>query len=363
MERVRESWSVILIFAFLVVGAAYIRTIDAALGNFIGIVAAIVAAVVLLGPVARPVTQPIWSRFTRKQREGITGYLFAAPWIIGFLVFTAGPMLFSLYASFCQYNIVSNPIWKGWNYNYGFILAHDATFVVALKNTFWYVLVKTPAIIIVSLIAALLMNQRVPGVRIFRTIYYMPTVVTGVAAIFLWVWVLNPRGLVNNGLSIFGIQGPLWFFDPSWTKPALVVMSLWYLGSPMLILLAGLNGVPKSLYEAAEVEGAGVLRKFWNITIPMLSPTLFFIILTNVISAFQVFNSAYVISTAGGVSNAQNPGDPAQSLLFYEVYMYTKFRSLDMGYACALAWIVFVIIIVITGIQLYLSRRWVYYES
>jgi multiple sugar transport system permease protein len=139
-------------------------------------------------------------------------------------------------------------------------------------------------------------------------------------------------------------------------------MSLWYLGSPMLILLAGLNGIPKTLYEAAEVEGAGLLRKFWNITIPMLSPTLFFIILTNVISAFQVFNSAFVVSTAGGGGNT-NPGDPQQSLLFYEVYMYTKFRVLDMGYASALAWIVFVIIMIITGIQLYLSRRWVYYEA
>jgi multiple sugar transport system permease protein len=357
----RDNWSAVVFAAMLIAGAAYIHTIDPALGGFLWAVTALVVGGVVLGPVAREATRPIWSHLKRKHREALVGYMFAAPFIIGFLVFTAGPMLFSLYASFCKFDIVNPPIWKGWNYNYGFILQHDPTFIVALKNTLWYVIFKTPAIIIVSLIFALLMNQRVPGIRIFRTIYYMPTVITGVAAIFLWVWVLNPRGLLNTGLSKIGIQGPLWFYDPSWTKPALVIMSLWYLGAPMLILLAGLNGVPKSLYEAAEVEGAGVLRKFWNITLPMLSPTLFFIILTNVISAFQIFNSAFVISTASGVGT--NPGDPDQSLMFYEVYMYIKFRVLDMGYACALAWIIFVIIMIITGIQLYLSRRWVYYES
>jgi multiple sugar transport system permease protein len=173
--------------------------------------------------------------------------------------------------------------------------------------------------------------------------------------------VLNPTGILNRALGLFHIYQPLWFFDPGWTKPGLVVMSVWYIGSPMLILLAGLNGIPKQLYEAADVEGAGVLRKFWSITLPMLSPTLFFIILTNIIGAFQVFNSAFVISTSSGVGTA--PGDPQQSLLFYEVYMYTKFKALDMGYACALAWILFVIIMAITAIQLYLSRRWVYYES
>jgi len=361
MARVRDSWSAILVFALLVGGASYIHTIEPALGTFLWVVAAVVGGGVLLQPMAREATRPLWSRLKRTKREAITGYLFAAPWIFGFLVFTLGPMLFSLYASFCKYDIVNAPVWKGWNFNYGFIFMHDPQFIISLKNTFWYVLVKTPAIIIVSLLAALLMNQRVPGVRVFRTIYYMPTVITGVAAIFLWVWVLSPRGILNHGLSLLGIQGPLWFFDPSWTKPGLVIMSLWYLGSPMLILLAGLNGIPKSLYEAAEVEGAGILRKFRSITIPMLSPTLFFIILTNIIGAFQVFNSAYVISTSSGAGS--NPGDPDQSLLFYEVYMYVKFRVLDMGYACALAWIIFVIILIITGIQLYLSQRWVYYES
>jgi multiple sugar transport system permease protein len=250
---------------------------------------------------------------------------------------------------------------------------HDNFFPVALYNTFWYVIVKTPVVIAASLLLALLMNQKVPGIKFFRTIFYMPTVITGVAAIFLWVWVLWPTGLLNRGLAPIQnfahwasggrvqAQSILWFFDPHWTKPAMVIMSLWYIGAGALILLASLNGIPQSLYEAADVEGAGPLRKFWSITIPMLSPTLFFLILTNIIGAFQVFNSAYVISTAAGVGT--NPGDPNQSLLFYEVYMYTKFIALNMGYACALAWFMFVIIMIVTGIQLYLSRRWVYYEG
>ncbi|MGI8968259.1 MAG: carbohydrate ABC transporter permease [Chloroflexota bacterium] len=361
MERVRGNWSAMLVGAFLIGGAAYIHTIDASLGTFLGVVAAIVVGGVILHPIAGEATRPLWSRLRRRRREALTGYLFAAPWIIGFLVFTLGPMLWSLYTSFCKYDIINTPVWKGWNYNYGFILHDDPDFRVALQNTLYYVIVKTPAVVIAALVLAILMNQRVPGIRVFRTIYYLPTVITGVAAIFLWVWVLNPNGILNHALGFFHIYQPLWFFDPKWTKPGLILMGMWYLGSPMLIVLAGLNGISRTLYEAAEVEGAGLLRKFWHITLPMLSPTLFFIILTSIIGAFQVFNSAFVISTSSGVGSG--PGDPHQSLLFYEVYLYTKFKVLEMGYASALAWIIFVIIMVITAIQLYLSKRWVYYES
>jgi multiple sugar transport system permease protein len=361
VERVRDNMSGLLMVALLVAGALYVRSIEPALGTFLGVVAAGAIVLAVGAPLVRPITGPLWVRLKRPQREAITGYLFASPWMIGFLVFTLGPMLFSLYCSFCKYDIVNTPIWKGWNYNYGFILHQDPKFPVALKNTFWYVIVKTPVLVSFALVFAALMNTNVPGIRYFRTIYYMPTVITGVAAIFLWVWVLNPNGILNHGLAFLHIYQPLWFYDPKYTKPGLVVMGLWYLGSPMLVLLAGLNGIPRSLYEAADVEGAGPIRKFWNITLPMLSPTLFFIVLTNIIGAFQVFNSAFVISTSSGVGH--DPGDPQQSLLFYEVYMYTYFKSLDMGYACALAWILFVIIMVITVIQLYLSKKWVYYES
>lgn len=297
---------------------------------------------------------------TPKRQEAMTGYLFASPFIIGFLGLTFGPMLFSLYTSFTEYNITTAPKWIGVD-NYSYILRDDDRFRTSLGNTTFYVLLKTPLIILISLLLALLMRVEVPGRRVFRTIYYLPTVLTGVSSIFLFIWVLSPTGLLNSGLSTVGIRGPNWFFDPGWTKPGLVVMSIWTIGTPLLIMLAGLNGIPRDLYEAAEIDGAGVLRKFWNITIPMLSPTLFFLVVTNIIFAFQVFNSAYVISTTVG---SRSPGDPAQSLLFYEVYLYLRaFRDLQMGFASALAWILFVIIMIVTAIQLWLSKRWVYYET
>ena len=298
---------------------------------------------------------------TPKRQEAITGYLFALPFIFGFLALTVGPMLFSLYASFSDYNITSAPEWIGID-NYDYIITDDDRFRTSLGNTIYYVLLKTPIIIGVSLALALLMRVNVPGRSVFRTIYYLPSVLTGVSAIFLFIWVLSPRGILNQGLGGIGVEGPNWFFDPQWTKPGLVVMALWTVGSPVLIMLAGLNNIPRDLYEAADIDGAGPWSKFTRITIPMLSPTLFFLIVTNIIFAFQVFNSAYVISTTVGATKA--PGEPAQSLLFYEVYLYLRaFRDLDMGFASALGWILFFIIMIVTGVQLWLSKRWVYYES
>jgi multiple sugar transport system permease protein len=375
------STAVFIILFLVFAGAALVvYPVEAALGTFYRILAAISLVLLLVSVLSHLLrsTGSTWS-YQRlpmfrslKWREAMTGYMFVLPWIVGFLAFSLLPMALSLYASFSHYDIVHFPKWEGL-FNYQYMLQSDDTFRVSLYNTFWYVIVKTPVVIVASLLLALLMAQQVPGIKFFRTIFYMPTVITGVAAIFLWVWVLWPTGLLNHGLApvqqfvqwaTFGhVQSKeiLWFFDPSWTKPALVIMGLWYIGGGALILLAGLTGIPRSLYEAADVEGAGPFRKFFSITLPMLSPTLFFILLTNIIGGFQVFNSAYVISTSAGVGT--NPGDPGQSLLFYEVYLYTQFKNLNMGYACALAWFLFVIIMIITAIQLYLSRRWVYYET
>jgi multiple sugar transport system permease protein len=299
------------------------------------------------------------------RREALTGYLFALPWIFGFLTLLLGPMLFALYASFTRYNVVSDPQWIGLN-NYAFIFTQDERFRIALTNQLYYVAVKTPVVIVAALLLAMLLNVDVPGQRLFRTIVYMPTIVSGVAMVYLWVWVMNPEGLLNRGLDLVGIRGPNWFYDPAWTKNGLVVMQLWVLGNSVLLLLAGLKGIPRHLYEAAEIDGAGAWSKFWNVTVPMLSPTLFYVIVTSIIFAFQAFDHPYVISSivGGQGGSVGNPGDPAQSLLFYEIYLFLRaFRDLEMGFASALAWILFVIIMAFTAIQFWISRRWVHYEA
>lgn len=357
VARYSASLAVIVGLALL---AVVMGQADQGLQRFLWIVTGAVVVLTLYSILIWPFLRPWWDRMSLKQHEAIVGWLFVAPWVVGFLAFGLGPMVFSLFVSFTKYNIIGTPHWIGLQ-NYQFIFQHDPQFPVSLYNTIWLVVVKTPFVMVGSLVLALLLNQKIPGQRLFRTIYYMPVVVTGVAAIFLWVWVLYPRGILNQALAFLHLPTPLWFFDPSWTKPAMVVMGMWYIGGGMLLLLAALTGIPKHLYEAADVEGAGPWRKFRSITIPMLSPTLFYMLLTNIIGGFQVFNSAYVISTSSGVGT--NPGDPQQSLLFYELVIFEHFRDFDMGYASALAWILFVIILAITLLQLWLGKKWVYYEG
>lgn len=303
---------------------------------------------------------------TLKTQEAITGWLFASPWIIGFLLFTVGPMLFSAYVSFTQYNIIKTPEWIGLN-NYEAIFK-DRFFWKSLENTFWLVGVKVPFVMITSLGIAMLLNMKVPGERAFRTIIYLPNVLSGVAAIFLWQWILAPDGLLNNALRGVGIKGPAWFADPNWTKPGLVVMGMWWIGGNVLIYLASLKGIPQSLYEAAEIDGATGWKKFRYITLPLLSPTIFFEIITTIIGTFQIFTTVYIIASSRGADVGL--GGPSQSLLFYVLYLYNRAfgkvgtsRGLQMGYAAALAWILFIIIMSITMIQIWLSKRWVYYEG
>jgi multiple sugar transport system permease protein len=294
---------------------------------------------------------------TPKRREAITGYLFALPFIVGFLGLTVGPMLFTLYASFSDYNITSSPKWIGLD-NYSYILTDDDRFRKSLGNTIYYVALKSPLVILVSLVIAMVMRVEVPGRRVFRTIYYLPSVLTGVSAIFLWIWVLSPRGILNQGLDTIGLTSPNWFFDPAWSKPGLVVMALWTIGQPIVILLAGLNGIPRDLYEAASIDGAGPWSKFWKITIPMLSPTLFFLLINTIVDALLVFGQVYVISAGG------NSGGPANSLLFYMYYLYRKgFVDGELGYAAALSWILTLVGILIVWAVFRLEKRFVFYEA
>jgi multiple sugar transport system permease protein len=296
-------------------------------------------------------------------REEITGWLFVSPWIIGFLLFTAGPMLFSLYTSFTQYNLLRAPEWIGAE-NYVNIFADDPFFWRALGNTFWMVLVKIPIVTVFSIGIALLLNLDLPGEKGFRTIIYLPNVLSGIAAIFLWQWILSPNGLFNSFLGLFGIDGPAWFVDPTWTKPGMVVMGMWWIGGNIIIYLAALKGIPNELYEAAAIDGAQRLTTFRYITLPLLTPAIFFQVVTGIIGTFQIFTTAYILS---GKDVAL--GGPGQSMLFYVLYLYNRAfgkigrGGLQMGYASALAWILFVIILIITLLQLRLARRWVYYES
>jgi multiple sugar transport system permease protein len=288
------------------------------------------------------------------RREAILGYVFISPWLIGFFLWTLGPMVSSLALSFTEYAIVAPPEFVGFR-NFAKIFTDDPSFWDALRVTLTYAFVSVPVGIALSLGIALLMNQPVPGIRIWRTIYYLPAVVSGVAVAMLWIWVFHSQfGILNLLLRGVGIQGPAWLGDPGWALWALVLMSFWSVGSGMIVKLAGLQGIPSELYEAASIDGAGSWHKFWKITLPMITPVLFFNLVMGVIATFQYFTNAYVM-TGGG---------PGRATLFYNLYLYQNaFQYFKMGYASALAWILFLIILAFTLVIFRSSPYWVYYEG
>jgi len=291
---------------------------------------------------------------TLKGREALTFYLFLMPWLLGFLAFTIGPIIASAVLSFAQYDIVTPPRFIGVE-NYQELFLDDRLFRVSLYNTGYYVIFFIPLQIALSLALALLLNLQVWGIPIYRTLFYIPSIVPAVANSILWIWIFQPQwGLLNYALSVFGIEGPLWLSSVEWSKPSLIIMSLWGSGGAMIIFLAGLQGIPQHLYEAAELDGATRLRRFVHITIPMLTPTIFFVLVLGVIGSFQVFTQAYIMTRGG----------PVDSTLFYVYALFNEaFRYMRMGYASAMAWILFGIVLVLTLLQLRLSRVWVYYES
>jgi multiple sugar transport system permease protein len=297
-------------------------------------------------------------KMTRSQKiENIKGYAFISPYIIGFLCFTAIPLIFSFFSSFTYYNITAVQKWYGMS-NFIKLFTEDPYFWKSLYNTAWYVVVSVPIAIIVAMVLALLMNMNnIKGLRFFRTVYYLPSVLSGVAVFLLWQWVLDPNaGLLNNFLAIFNITGPAWLYDAQWTKPALVLMKVWGVGGSTVILLSALQSVPQELYEASAIDGATGMKKFFKITLPMISPTLFFVMVTGISGAFQVFDSAYIM--------ANGTGGPNNSLLFYNLYLFnTAMADQQMGKASAMAWILFVIIMLFTVVQMIGSRKWVYYEG
>ncbi|MBS4220888.1 sugar ABC transporter permease [Bacillus sp. FJAT-49711] len=292
-----------------------------------------------------------------EKRETIQGYIFIAPWIIGFLFLTGGPILFSLYGSFTNYDVTSRMDFIGLK-NYIRMFTNDDLFWTSLYNTLYYVVISVPLTTAGAVLLGVLLNQNVPGMRVFRTIYYLPAVLSGVGVYLLWMQLLSPdTGLVNTMLSWVGIDGPAWLSDPTWTKPALIFMKLWSLGGGMLLYLASLQGVPKSLYEAAEMDGANVFHRFRHITIPMITPVIFFDLVTSLIGGFQIFQEAYVMTDSGS-------GGPANSLVFFNLHMWNKaFRVFDMGYAMGMSWVLFVIVFILTLINIKLAPKWVHYEG
>ncbi len=290
------------------------------------------------------------------RRKAIEGYLYISPFLLGFLIFTAYPLLASFYLSFTSYNIISSPTWIGLE-NYQRAFTQDNQFWASLGRTGRYALMVVPLGIICSLLAAMLLNQGFRGTAIFRTIFFLPSITPIIASVLIWLWILQPSiGVANYLLSLIGIPGPPWVQSTTWAVPSLVILSLWNTagGSRMIVFLAGLQGVPQELYDAADIDGAGAVQKFRHITLPMISPTMFFNLVLGIIAALKVFTVAF-IATQGG---------PAFSTWFIALHIWSQaFKYLEMGYASALAWIFTLILLLLTVAQFRLSRHWVYYEG
>jgi multiple sugar transport system permease protein len=302
-------------------------------------------------PMAR---RPVSALLRREERYG---WLFASPWIIGFFLFTLGPMIASFALGFTQYSIASPPQFVGFANYARALTGEDSLFWPSLGRTLLYAVLVVPLSLTGSLLIALLLNQQLRGTAIYRTLFFLPSLVPVVASAVLWIWLLQPEfGAVNWLLGLAGVQGPLWLADARWALPAVMIVALWGSigGSTMIIFLAGLQGVPVELYEAAEIDGARVMQRFFNITLPLISPTIFFNLVIGLIAALKVFAVAFV-ATKGG---------PDYATWFFILHLYqTAFQYVEMGYGSALAWIFFVIVIVLTIINVQMSRRWVYYEG
>jgi len=307
-------------------------------------------------------TQTGWARrlhlpqLNERRREAIIAYILISPWVIGFVAFLLGPMLWSLGLSFFDSDMLTSKF-VGLK-NFATLFSTDTTrslFWTSLYNTTYYVLLSIPLTMAAGFFLAMLLNQKIRGVGVYRIIYYLPSVIPGIAVSLLWLWLFNPEfGLLNWFLSWFGVDKLRWLTDPQLAKPSLVLMSLWGAGGNMLIFLAGLQGIPTELYEAATIDGTSSAGRFRHITLPMVSPTLFFVLVTNMIGAFQAFTSVYVM-TGGG---------PANSTLMYVLYLYNlAFRQYRMGLGSALAWIYFILILLLTILVFRSSAAWVYYET
>jgi len=292
----------------------------------------------------------------RPSEEAVTGWLVVTPWIVGFLIFMVWPLTASVYFSLTKYNVVSSPVWVGLD-NYRRILSDDPKFAQSIVNTLIYAAIFVPLHLFMALGTALLLHRARHLKGIFRTVYYLPSITPAIATAYVWILILNPNeGIVNRALRALHLPAPGWTVDPFWTKPTIVISQLWLVGSAMVIFLAGLKGISKSLYEAATLDGAGAVRRFRDVTLPMLSGVTFFIITVDLINSLQVFAQGYVMFDKNGGPNGAG--------LFAVMYLFKRaFEYFQMGYASAIAWLLFLMILAVTLGQFWLAKRWVYAEA
>lgn len=299
---------------------------------------------------SRPASRP--ARFSLRQREAIWAYVFLTPFILGIVLWQAGPLLLSLYHSFTDYNVLQPPVWTGTR-NYETLIG-DRRFWISLGNTLVYTVMSVTIYMTLSLGLALLLNAKLRGIAIFRTLIYLPSQLPIVASAFIFLWIFEPNfGIANHILRTIGVEPQKWLFDPVLAKPTLAIMGAWAIGSGIIIFIAGLQTVPESLYDAARVDGAGAVRQFLSVTLPLISPVLLFNLIIAIIASFQVFDLAYIM-TGGG---------PGTETLFYVLYIFRNaFELFKMGYASALAWVLFLMILGLTFLNFRFSGRWVHYE-
>lgn len=304
----------------------------------------------------RPHKRERW-RMTRAVRRDLrNGLLFVSPWLVGLVVFTLYPILSSFYYSFTTYDIISPAEFVGIG-NYKDLLTTDPLFWPAVRNTIFLVCILIPCNLLLALSLALLLNTKVRGMAFFRTLFFLPSIVPDVVVAVLWAWMLNAQfGLLNGTLRQIGLPTIGWLTDPLWTKPSLILVALWTVGGGMVILLAALQDVPEQLYEAADLDGASPWRKIWHVTLPMLTPTIFFNLVLSIINTFQYFTMAFVLT--GGT------GGPVSSALVYMMLLFRNaFSYFKMGYASAMAWLLFVFIFALTWVVFRTAQYWVYYEG
>ncbi len=305
------------------------------------------------GSMDRAVSSSWWSR---AWQANAPGYLFLLPWFIGFFGLTIGPIITSFYLSFTNFDLLTAPEWVGAD-NYVRMFTNDPKFLASMRVTLFFVIFSVPLKLAFALGVALLLNRGMRGLPLYRALFYLPSLLgASVAIAILWRQLFAGDGLVNDFLAIFGIQGPSWISNPRYSLWTLIVLSIWQFGSPMIIFLAGLRQIPQDMYEAASLDGASKTRMFWKITLPLLTPVVFFNAIIQTIEAFKSFTPAFIIS--GGT------GNPINSTLFYTLYLYQEaFEFFRMGYASALAWFLLLLVALFTAFSFLTSKYWVHYDD